>query len=161
MKWAIQAKEEEKNKPQTFRADGWTGNQRSSQMWWRNEQELLYPEPRTEKTSELNGSGGGRGKGIRGARPFVPVGGTTRDKRLPFCPGGCLQPGQKAPVPPAGPASRWTRDKSHLLSRAQRLPGQMAWNKGLFCSSVDLLQVLAWCKPGWNLTNKVVRTKAK
>ena len=39
------------------------------------------------------------------------------------------------PVPPAGPASRWTRDKSHLLSRAQRLPGQMVRNKGLFCSS--------------------------
>jgi len=107
MKWAIQAKEEEKNKPQTFRADGWTGNQRSSQMWWRNEQELLYPEPRTEKTSELNGSGGGRGKGIRGARPFVPVGGTTRDKRLPFCPGWCLQPGQKslAPLSPSLPRS--------------------------------------------------------
>ena len=96
MKWAIQAKEEEKNKHQTFSADGWTGNQRSSQMWWRNEQELLYPEPRTEKTSELNGSGGGRGKGIRGARPFVPVGGTNRDKRGDFCPGWWFQPGQKA-----------------------------------------------------------------
>src|SRR6185436_1233739 len=78
---------------------------------------------------------GGRGKGIRGARPFVPVGGTNRDKRGDFCPGWCLKLGQKAPVPPTGPASRWTRDKSHLLSRAQRLPGQMARNKGLFCSS--------------------------
>ena len=28
-----------------------------------------------------------------------------------FCPGWCLQPGQKAHVPPAGPVSRWTRDK--------------------------------------------------
>ena len=108
----------------------------------------------SKKTSELNGSGGGRGKGIRGPRPFVLVGGTNRDKRgdfcpgwwfqpgqkarPPFCPGWCLQPGQKAPVPPAGPASRWTRDKSHLLSRAQRLPGQMAWNKGLFCSSATI-----------------------
>ena len=36
---------------------------------------------------------------------------------------------------PAGVASRWTWDKSHLLSRAQRQPVQMAWNKGLFCSS--------------------------
>src|SRR6185295_16719472 len=97
------------------------------------------PEPRTEKTSELNGSGGGRGKGIRGARPFVPVGGTNRDKRGDFCPGWWFQPGQKAPVPAAGPASRWTRDKSHLLSRAQRLPGQMARNKGLFCSSAGIL----------------------
>ena len=55
--------------------------------------------------------------------------------------------GQKAPVPPAGPASRWTRDKSHLLSRAQKLPGQMTWNKDLFCSSVLLCQmdVLEYC----------------
>ena len=123
MKWAIQAKEEEKNKPQTFSTDGWTGNQRSSQMWWRNEQELLSPEPRTTRTSELNGSGRGRGKGIKGPRSFVPVGGTNRDKR---------------PLSPAGPASHWTRDKSHLLSRAQRQPGQMAWNKGLFCSSENV-----------------------
>ena len=112
------------------------------------------PSREQQETSELNGSGGGRGKGIRGPRPFVPVGGsnrdkrpaypfvpvgtTNRDKRPPFCPGWCLQPGQKAHVPPASPASRWTRDKSHLLSRAQRLPGQMAWNKGLFCSSDSL-----------------------
>ena len=109
------------------------------------------PSREQQETSELNGSGGGRGKGIRGPRSFVPVGGSNRekrpaqpfvpvgatngDKRPPFCPGWCLQPGRKAPVPP-GPASRWTRDKSHLLSRAQRLPGQMARNKGLFCSSV-------------------------
>ena len=38
---------------------------------------------------------GGEGRG-----PFVPVGTTNRDKRLPFCPGWCLKPGQKAPVPP-------------------------------------------------------------
>src|SRR6185369_12043470 len=43
--------------------------------------------------------------------------------------------GTKRPLSPAGSASRWTRDKSHLLSRTQRQPGQMAWNKGLFCSS--------------------------
>src|SRR6185369_12003920 len=53
---------------------------------------------------------------------FVPVGVSNRDKR-------------PCPLPPTDPASRWTRDKSHLLSRAQRLPGQMAWNEGLFCSS--------------------------
>src|SRR6185436_15927641 len=83
------------------------------------------PSQEQQETSELNGSGVGRGKGIRGPRPFVPVGDTNRDK----------MPGQKAHIPPASPASRWTRDKSHLLSRAQRLPGQIAWNKGLFCSS--------------------------
>ena len=43
--------------------------------------------------------------------------------------------GTKGLGPPAYPASRWTRDKSHLLSRAQRLSGQMTWNKGMFCSS--------------------------
>ena len=43
--------------------------------------------------------------------------------------------GTNGPCPPAGPASRWIRDKSQLLSWAQRLPGQMAWNKDLFCSS--------------------------
>ena len=45
--------------------------------------------------------------------------------------------GTKGPCPPAGPASRWTRDKSHILSWAQRLPGQMACYKGLFCSSAS------------------------
>ena len=40
---------------------------------------LPSPEPRTARTSELNGSGGGRGKGIRGPRSFVPVGDTNRD----------------------------------------------------------------------------------
>ena len=73
------------------------------------------PSQEQQETSELNGSGEGRGKGIRGPRPFVPVGATNwdkrlrgpfvpvgatnRDKRPPFCPGWCLQTGQKAPVP--------------------------------------------------------------
>jgi len=68
------------------------------------------PSQEQQETSELNGSGGGRGKGIRGPRPFVPVG--DRDKRGVFCPG-------------------WW---------AQKLPEQMAWNKGLFCSSECLYQ---------------------
>ena len=72
------------------------GNQRSSQMWWRNEQELPSPEPRTVRTSELNGSGGRRGKGISGLSNFVPVGDINRDKRRTFYPGCWLQPGQKA-----------------------------------------------------------------
>ena len=45
------------------------------------------PSREQQETSELNGSGGGRGKGIRGPRPFVPVGDTNRDKRGAFCPG--------------------------------------------------------------------------
>ena len=121
MKWAIQAKEEEKNKPQTFRADGWTGNQRSSQMWWRNEQELLYPEPRTEKTSELNGSGGGRGKGIRGARPFVPVGGTRLLSRL------VVPTGTKGShFVPVGVSNRDKRPPSPPLARLAVGPGTKA-----------------------------------
>ena len=88
-------------------------NQRSSQMWWRKEQELPSPELGTARTNELNGSGGGRGKGIRGSRSFVPVGATNRDKRPPFCPGWWIQPGQKAPVPPlarlaVGPGTKAT-----------------------------------------------------
>ena len=145
MKWAIQANEEVKNKPQTFSADGWTGNQRSSQMWWRNEQELLSPEPKTVRTSELNGSGEGGGNGIRGPRSFVPVGDTNWVKRRAFYPGWWLQPEQKSPIGikgssfvpigasnwdkrllcPAGTASRWTRDKNHLLSQVKRQPWQM------------------------------------
>jgi len=85
-------------------------------------------------------------------------------KSWPFCPGWSYQPGQKvllfqmvAPsgtkssCPPAGPASRWTRDKSHFLSRTQRQPGQMAWNKGLFCSSVTVLLVY------WSRLNNYIR----
>ena len=81
MKWAIQAKEEEKNKPQTFRADGWTGNQRSSQIWWRNEQELLCLEPRTARKQVSWMARAGREWGDKGPKAF--------------CPGWRHQPGQK------------------------------------------------------------------
>ena len=53
------------------------------------------PSQEQQETSELNGSGGGRGKGIRGPRPFVPVGDTNRDKRGAFYPGWWLQSWQK------------------------------------------------------------------
>ena len=48
------------------------------------------PSREQQETSELNGSGVGRGKGIRGPRPFVPIGGSNWDKRLrgPFVPVG-------------------------------------------------------------------------
>ena len=105
------------------------------------------PSQEQQETSEVNGSGGGRGKGIRGPRSFVPVGDTNRDKRGVFYPGWWLQPGQMTHVLPAGPASRWTRDKSHILSRAQRQPGQMAWNKALFCRTVDI-SMYACAVPG-------------
>ena len=158
---------EERNKPQTFSADGWTGESniftnmvkkwartpfsRAKNKWaewlgrgeregdkgpkafcpgWRHQpgqkggllSRLVTP------TGWWPGTKGCAGllsrlepaTGIKG-HPFVPVGTSNRDKK---------------PLSPAGPASRWTRDKSHLLSRAQRLPGQMVWNKDLFCSSV-------------------------
>ena len=78
------------------------GNQRSSQIWWRNEQELPSPESRTAKTSELNGSGGRRGKGIRRPRSFVPVGATNRDKRSaqPFVPVGGTNQDKRPPLSP-------------------------------------------------------------
>ena len=106
------------------------------------------PSREQQETSELNGSGGGRDKGAKAFCPgwrHQPGQKATRA----FCPGLIHQPGQKGvllsrlvdptgtkdPCPSAGPASRWTRDKNHLLSRIQRLPGQMTWKKGLFCSS--------------------------
>ena len=107
------------------------------------------PSQEQQETSELNGSGGRRGKGIRGPGPFVlvggsnwdkrlrgpfvPVGATNRDKRPPFCPGWCLQPGQKAHVPPLarqaiGPGTKvtyclgpkdsrnkWSRTKTYFV----------------------------------------------
>ena len=76
------------------------GNQRSSQMWWRNEQEHPSPEPRTARTSELNGSGGGRWKRIRGQGVLSRLETPTGTKGGVFYPGWWLQPGQKAPVPP-------------------------------------------------------------
>ena len=39
---------------------------------------------------------------------------------------------QKTPFVRVGATNR---DKSYLLSRAQKQPGQMVWNKGLFCNS--------------------------
>ena len=51
--------------------------------------------------------------GIKG-HPFIPVGGSNRDKK---------------PLSPAGPVSRWTRDKNHILFRAQKQPEQMVWKK--------------------------------
>ena len=119
MKWAIQAKKEEKNKPQTFSADGWTGNQRSSQMWCRNDQELLSPEPRTVRNKWAEWLGRGRGKGIRGPRPFVPVGDTNRDKR-PLSPSLArlaVGPGTKATYCPGpnGCRDKWLGTKAYSV----------------------------------------------
>ena len=68
------------------------------------------PSREQQETSELNGSGGGRGKGIRGPRPFVPVGDTNRDKRpmSPLLARLAVGPGTKATYCP-GP--KGYRDK--------------------------------------------------
>ena len=79
--------------------------------------------------------GGGSTRDKKATGSFVSIGATTRDKKTPFLSRLVSTTGIKDLYLPAGPASRWTRDKSHLLSRVQRQPGQMAWNKGLFCSS--------------------------
>ena len=42
---------------------------------------------------------GGSNRDKRPAQPFVPVGSTNRDKKPLFCLGWCLQPGQKTSVP--------------------------------------------------------------
>ena len=78
----------------------------------------LSSQEQQEQESWMARAGGGR-EGNKGAKEF--------------CPGWRHQPRQKGgPFIPVGGSNR---DKSYLLSRAQRLPGQMACNKGLFCSS--------------------------
>ena len=47
----------------------------------------------TKKGLFIPVGGSNRDKRLRG--PFVPDGDTNRDKKPPFCPGWCLQPGQK------------------------------------------------------------------
>ena len=48
-------------------------------------------------------------------RPFVPVGGTNRDKRGDFCPGWCLQPGQNSLVPISPSLSPGPSHSAHLF----------------------------------------------
>ena len=53
--------EEKRNKPQTFSADGWTGESKIFTNVVKKLARTPSPELRTARTSELNGSGGGRG----------------------------------------------------------------------------------------------------
>ena len=67
-----------------------------------------------------------------GQGPFVPVGDTNRDKRRAFCPGWCLQPGQKAPVPllarlAVGPGTKSTYCPEPKGCR-DKWPGTMAYS---------------------------------
>src|SRR6185436_1778007 len=61
------------------------------------------------RVQRLAGPAGGQG-------PFVPVGTTNRDKRTPFCPGWCLQPGQKALAPLSPSLSPRPSHSAHLFS---------------------------------------------
>ena len=72
------------------------------------------PSQEQQETSELNGSGGGRGKGIRGPRPFIPVGASNRDKR-PLSPPQPLDPGQKPPIVPGPKAAPGTKSYSVVV----------------------------------------------
>ena len=66
------------------------------------------PSREQHETSELNGSGGGRGKGIRGPRPFVTVGDINRDKMGPFVPVGSSNRDKRVrgPFVPVGVSNR-------------------------------------------------------
>ena len=139
---------DERNKLQTFIANGWTEGMKILHKWGEQMNKNSHPSKNNKNKSELNGSGGGRdpGEGDKGSKEF--------------CPGWRHQPGPKPtllslldllsrlvaptgtkgcchPPNPSGLASHWALDKSHLWSRAQRQAGQMAWTKGLFCSSVS------------------------
>ena len=90
MKWAIQAKEEEKNKSQTFSADGWTGNSKIFtnvvKKWARTP---LSPESKTIRNKWAEWLRREEREGDKGAKAFCPGwrhqpgqnGSTNRDKR--------------------------------------------------------------------------------
>ena len=113
MKWAIQAKEEEKNKLQNFSADGWMGESKIFTNVVKKWARTPLSRAKNSKNKWAEWLGRGRGKGIRWPRSFVLVGDTNRDKRGAFYPGWWLQPGQKAPVHPlarlaVGPGTKAT-----------------------------------------------------
>ena len=81
------------------------------------------PSREQQETSELNGSSGGRGKGIRGPRPFVPVGDINRDRMGAFCPGWWIQPGQKARVPFCPGCIHQPGQNAPILSRLVDITG--------------------------------------
>ena len=54
--------------------------------------------------------------------PFVPVGGSTWDKRPLFCPGWCYQPGQKAPPRDSSKESYSILSHMYYLGELARKP---------------------------------------
>ena len=71
-------------------------------LWARDNRWLL------SRVQWLVGPAGGQG-------PFVPVRGTNRDKRPPFCPGWCLQPGQNSLAPLSPSLSPRPSHSAHLF----------------------------------------------
>jgi len=80
---------DERKKLQTFIADGWMDGGINILHKWGEQisKNSSHPTKNNKNKSELNGSGGGREKGIRDLRSFDPVGDTNRDQRPPCCPG--------------------------------------------------------------------------
>jgi len=137
---------DERKKLQTFIADGWTGESRSFTNGVSKWARTAPTRTSTARTKVSWMARAGEGEGDKGSKEFWP--------------GWRHQPGPKPtllslldllsrlvaptgtkgcchPPNPSGLASHWALDKSHLWSRAQRQAGQMAWTKGLFCSSVS------------------------
>src|SRR6185312_11522452 len=75
-----------------------------SSLWARDNRWLL------SRVQRLAGPAGGGGQG-----PFFPVGATNRDKRPPFCPGWCLQPGQNSLAPLSPSLSPRPSHSAHLF----------------------------------------------
>ena len=71
-------------------------------LWARDNKWLL------SRVQRLAGPVGGQG-------PFVPVGGTNRDKRGAFYPGWCLQPGQNSLAPLCPSLSPRLSHSAHLF----------------------------------------------
>jgi len=87
----------------------------------------------------------------RPAQPFVPVGATNRDQKSTFCPGWCLQPGQKAHIPPLAqlvvrPGTKATFCPGPKSSR-DKWPGRKACSVVVFVGlqQANLLQT-TWMK---------------
>ena len=78
--------EEEKNIPQTFSADAWTGESKIFTNMVKKWAITPLSRAKNSKNKWAEWLGRGEREGDKGAKEF--------------CPGWCLQPGQKAPVPP-------------------------------------------------------------
>ena len=72
MKWAIQAKEEEKNKLQTFSADGWTGESKIFTNVVKKWARTPFSRAKNSKNKWAEWLGRGKREGDKGAKEFCP-----------------------------------------------------------------------------------------